>query len=318
VQLSRTAHRKFRYFAAITFGCGALLWCIWRYRLDSAVLVLIFLALLVPGRVLGYFWRDLLTGLRLLQERQFAQSARHSKKFLEDIGRRPWIQHLTWLGSGTYSRNAKSMALNNLGAAEIFLGEFAASRDHLEQSSRLDDENPLPYFNLAQLEMILGNKARSRDSLEQAKRRGYTKNLSDRLVQSAQSRFAFVEGRGASVGADNEEASVVLPPGTSLLSIQELVPANFRCGVEILNDNSTPMEFVVEILQSQLKLAYAEAIPAMLDIQKKGGRLFPTVNPADAQRIAEAISAASSARGHLLVCRAVGTGSQTAQDDYDE
>jgi ATP-dependent Clp protease adapter protein ClpS len=307
--LSRTARRKFRYFAAITFGCGALLWCIWRYRLDIAVVVLIFLALLVPGRVLGYFWRDLLTGLRLLRERQFAQSARHSKKFLEDIGRRPWIQHLTWLGSGTYSRNAKAMALNNLGAAEISLGDFAAARDHLEQSSNLDGENPLPYFNLAQLEMILGNEARFRESLEQAKRRGYTKNLSDRLVQSAQSRFAFVEGRGAKADADNEDAPVVLPPGKSVLSIPELVPADFRCGVEILNDNSTPMQFVVEILQSQLKLAYAEAIAAMRDIHKRGGRLFPTANPADARRIAETISATSSARGYSLVCRAVGTGS---------
>jgi len=80
------------------------------------------------------------------------------------------------------------MALNNLGAAEICLGEFAAARDHLEQSKRLDGENPLPYFNLAQLEMVLGNDATSRDCLEQARRRGYTKNLSDRLVQSAQSR----------------------------------------------------------------------------------------------------------------------------------
>ena len=307
--MSRTARRKFRYFAAITLGCGALLWCIWRYRLDSAAVVLIVLALLVPGRVLGYFWRDLLTGLRLLQERQFAQSVRHSKKFLEDIGRRPWIRHLTWLGSGTYSRDAKALALNNLGAAELFLGEFTASRDHLEQSRRLDDENPLPYFNMAQLELILGNKEKSRDSLEQAKRRGYTKSLSDRLVQSAQSRFAFFEGRSANVGAHQEDLSVVLPPGTSLLSILELVPGDFRCGIEVLNDNSTPMEFVVEILQAQLKLAYAEAVAAMLDIHKRGGRLFPTANLADARRIAETMSAASSARGHSLVCRAVGAGS---------
>ena len=65
----------------------------------------------------------------------------------------------------------------------------------------------------------------------------------------------------------------------SPLSIPELVPANFRCGVKVLNDNSTPTEFVVEILQTQLKLAYAEATAAMLDIHKRGGRLFPTVNP---------------------------------------
>lgn len=307
MQVSRTARRKFRYFALIIFGCGALLWCTWRYRLHGATLVLIVLALLVPGRVLGYFWRDLLTGLRLLRERQFAQSARHSKKFLEDIDRRPWIQHLTWLGSGTYSRNAKAMALNNLGAAEIFLGEFAAARDHLEQSSRLDDENPLPYLNLGKLMLILDDKARSRECLEQAKRRGYTNSLGDRLVRSAQSRFAFLEGRGADIPADINNVPIVLPPGTSLLSIPEFVPANFRCGVEILNDNSTPMDFVVEILQAELKLPHAEAITAMLDIHKRGGRLFPTADSADARRIAETISATSSARGHSLLCRAVGT-----------
>ena len=306
--MSRTAARKFRYFGTITIGCGALLWCLWRYRPDTAVVVLIFLALLIPGRVLGHFWRDLLTGLRLLRERQFAQSARHSEKFLEQIGRRPWIRHLTWLGSGIYSRNAKAMALNNLGAAEIYLGESAAARDHLEQSRKLDCENPLPYFNLAKLEMIQGNELGSRDCLEQAKRLGYAKSLSDRLIQSAQSRFGFIEGRGSKSGTDNDNEPVVLPPETSLLSIPELVPPNFHCGVEVLNDNSTPMDLVVEILQDQLKLTYSEAITAMLDIHRRGGRLFPTASLADARRLAEAFSVASNARGHSLVCRAVGEG----------
>jgi len=104
--LSRTARRKFRYFAAITFAFGAILWCIWRYRLDGAAVAVIVLALFVPGGSWDIL-EDLLTGLRLLRERQFAQSASHSKKFLEYIGTRPWIQHLTWFGSGTYSRDAK-------------------------------------------------------------------------------------------------------------------------------------------------------------------------------------------------------------------
>jgi hypothetical protein len=65
----------------------------------------------------------------------------------------------------------------------------------------------------------------------------------------------------------------------------------------------------VEILRAQLKLAYAEAIAAMLDIHKRGDRLFPMAHPADARRIAETIVATSSARGYSLVCRAVGTGS---------
>lgn len=94
-----------------------------------------------------------------------------------------------------------------------------------------------------------------------------------------------------------------------LLSIPEFVPPNFHCGVEILNDNATPMKFVVEILQVELKLAHAEAITAMLDIHKRGGRLFPTASLADAQRITENIRglrrpwsfAGMQSRKHLIV-----------------
>jgi ATP-dependent Clp protease adapter protein ClpS len=309
LQLNRTTRRKFRYFAAVVCGSAALLWCVWRYRLGGAAVALIVIGLLVPGRVLGYFWRDLLTGLRLLRARRFAQSARHSEQFLEDIHRRPWIQHLTWLGSGVHSRNATAMALNNLGAAEIFLGKFAAARDHLEESRRLDYENPLPYFNLARLEKMLGNEAGAQHCLEQAKQLGFRKSLADRLIQGSRARFAFFHGRGSDARADGRDESVILPPGTSLLSVPELVPAGFRCGIGILNDSSTPMEFVVEILHAQVKLTSAEAIAAMLDIHRTGGRLFPTDNYGDACRIAEAIHAASSARGYSLACSAVGADS---------
>jgi ATP-dependent Clp protease adapter protein ClpS len=106
------------------------------------------------------------------------------------------------------------------------------------------------------------------------------------------------------LGITNTEATVLLPPETTLLSKPEFVPPNFLCGVEILNDSSTPMEFVVTTLGSHLSLSYTDSIRAMLDIHRRGGRLFPTDSPDDARRIADAMSARSQEMGHSLVCRA--------------
>jgi len=71
------------------------------------------------------------------------------------------------------------------------MGNFDDARHHLEESRKLDDENPLPYFNLTQLHMILEESPKAQEFLIQTKRRGYSRGLSDELIHGAQSRFAF-------------------------------------------------------------------------------------------------------------------------------
>jgi hypothetical protein len=44
--------------------------------------------------------------------------------------------------------------------------------------------------------------------------------------------------------------SVILSPETSLLTLPNFVPPGFKCGVEVLNDDATPMEFVVSMLSA--------------------------------------------------------------------
>lgn len=102
-------------------------------------------------------------------------------------------------------------------------------------------------------------------------------------------------------------ASAVLPAGTgtSLLSILALVPANFVAGVEILSDNSTSVEFVVDTLQTHLGLDYSAAVRSMLDIHKRDGALFPTANISEGHRIAEAMTTHAASRGYSLVRRPV-------------
>ena len=95
------------------------------------------------------------------------------------------------------------------------------------------------------------------------------------------------------------------PPQVPLLQLPEYVPSGFKFGVEILNDTTTPMEFVVSVLGRHLGLKRADAIRAMLDIHARGGALFRTPTWEAAETAAGEIALEAAQRGHHLVCRAV-------------
>jgi ATP-dependent Clp protease adaptor protein ClpS len=123
--------------------------------------------------------------------------------------------------------------------------------------------------------------------------------------------FSYVEvflrrvGRPTLAGSSVAPISVILPLETSLLALPDFVPPGFKCGVEVLNDDSTPMEFVVSMLSAQLGLDRKEAIRAMLAIHTNGGALLATPTRAAAEAAVRAITTEASNRGHPLVCRAV-------------
>jgi ATP-dependent Clp protease adaptor protein ClpS len=75
--------------------------------------------------------------------------------------------------------------------------------------------------------------------------------------------------------------------------------------VEILNDDGTPMEFVVEILENHLSLDHESAISAMLRIHKHGGQLFPLDDRTRAEEVADGVMKEARHLGHPLQCRAV-------------
>ena len=100
-------------------------------------------------------------------------------------------------------------------------------------------------------------------------------------------------------------ASPLFPPETRLLTIDGLLPPGFTTGIEMLNDDTTPMEFVIEMLQKHLKLEREAAVAAMLGVHTRGGLLLPVEDHERAEQIARAIATESRERGHQLICRAV-------------
>jgi tetratricopeptide (TPR) repeat protein len=195
--MSRTGRRKIVYFTIV--GGGAILgfWAIRHFALTLPEIILLVLVLLVPGRILGFFWRDLLRGLRLLKEKQYEESIRHSRAFLDQLQARPWIRHLIWLGYGTYSRDAQALALNNLGAAELMLSRLAEAKAHLESSIKVDGENPLPWFNVARWALSIGaGQEEVARYLAEARQRGLSQGISDKIMMASQGRFARTDGQG--------------------------------------------------------------------------------------------------------------------------
>jgi len=193
--MSRTTLYKGVYFAMLAAAGVIGLGFIAIFHFSWIAIIAVFIAMQIPGRILGYYWRDLLKGLRLLNAREFAESKLCSEKFLQEFPARRWIKNLVWLGSSTYSRNPEVLALNNLGAAELNLGEVASARTHLERAINLDPFCPLPYYNMAVLCQVEDDEAGAQQWFADASRLGFANKLSDKIVRSSQTRFANRSGR---------------------------------------------------------------------------------------------------------------------------
>lgn len=103
----------------------------------------------------------------------------------------------------------------------------------------------------------------------------------------------------------------VFPPETALLRLDGFTPPGFVSGVEILNDNLTPMAFVISVLRSGIGLSETDAIRTMLPIHKKGGVLLPVQSFDEAERVADFVVSEARSKNHPLVCRAVKVESQS-------
>src|SRR5271154_4394763 len=101
--MSRTSFYKGVYFVVVAGGAALLLWVVFYFHFTGVGIGLLVVCLFVPGRILGFYWRDLLRGLRLLKTKNYAESKRHSELFLATLQQKPWLKKLIWLGFGVYS-----------------------------------------------------------------------------------------------------------------------------------------------------------------------------------------------------------------------
>jgi ATP-dependent Clp protease adapter protein ClpS len=102
--------------------------------------------------------------------------------------------------------------------------------------------------------------------------------------------------------------SPVFPDGTELTEMEGFAPEGFVSGVQILNDATTPMWDVVELLMGTLGMSKDDAVKIMLQIHLKGGALLRMSTSAEASERAGALSSEALARSLPLRVKRVGVG----------
>jgi len=156
----------------------------------------LFFALLLSGRVQAYFWSELLAGLHDLNRRDYPASKSHSERFLAQLHDGPWLKHLIWFGTSSYSLSVEALALNNLGAAELVLGEADAARAHLNEAIAKDPKFPLPYRNMGLLIQSTASTEEARPWFEKAIALGLRGDWSDRVARASQRNNAELSTTG--------------------------------------------------------------------------------------------------------------------------
>ena len=259
--MTRTARYKLIYFAilagGVLLGLAVTLLLSRTSSFFPVVLIGVCLLLLVPGRIQGYFWSDLQAGLYHLNRKHYAASKAHSERFLVTLRKRPWLRQLIWLGTSAYSRNVEVLARNNLGAAMMKLGEIDAAKEQLTRAIALDPECPLPYRNMGVLTLHSATSAEAMPWFEKAAALGLTDGWSDRVVRASQDRHAARSTTDKS--ADAETLNDTLPP-----------TINGPFLIEILNNDETPLEFVVACLEETFGLTGIQAIRIARAVDERG------------------------------------------------
>jgi tetratricopeptide (TPR) repeat protein len=193
--MNRTTVLKFCYAAIIALVVPIVI-VVWDILGgEPLTLLLMGAVLLIPGRLQGFFFRDLFVGRRLLEHGYLEEAAIHTERFLAVVRKHPWRNKLLWLAWSVYTTSAEAMALNNIGAARLGLGEFEAAKSALLAARAIDPKYPLPPFNLAILATIQGAPEAAEMLASEAFRLGYTGSSIDLVIGQAQSLLAAIEGR---------------------------------------------------------------------------------------------------------------------------
>jgi len=86
------------------------------------------------------------------------------------------------------------------------------------------------------------------------------------------------------------------------------MPNFSRCDVLLLNDNDTPMEFVVIVLERFFGMPHDEAVTHMFRIDNEGRAICGTYSPEEAEKKVADVLAFAAKHKHPLQCAATPSG----------
>lgn len=168
--MNRATIIKTLYFSSLALALAAGGYLVTVTKGSLLLVVGIMLLLLLPGRITGYLWRDLIAGRRLVDSGRYSEAITLFESFLADLKRRRWLNWIIWLTPSLYTTSAEAMTLNNLGVCQLELGEFEGAEAHFKQALSIDPKYPMPHYNLAILEMYQDRPESSQRHLSEENR----------------------------------------------------------------------------------------------------------------------------------------------------
>lgn len=192
--MSRTALLKWCYtLLMISAFCAGLYAVAAKIIPTTTGAILVAAVLLVPGRVVGYVWRDFLQGKRHADANRWEEAIPLFESFLNRLKGTPSIGWLIWISPSLYTVDAGAMVLNNMGVCHLETGRLALAKEHLLGALKKDERNPLPHHNLAIVAALEKDEGSTHRHVSEAQRLGYKGSSMDMILQKAKEIYARVE-----------------------------------------------------------------------------------------------------------------------------
>lgn len=192
--MSRTTLLKWCYTLTAVTAFSAGFYAVAAKIIPSSTAVFLVAAvLLIPGRIVGYVWRDFLQGKRHVDAKRWEEAIPLFESFLKRLRATPTIGWLFWISPSTYTISAGAMALNNIGVCHLETGRLSRAKEHLLGALELDSRYPLPHHNLAIVASVEKDEASTQHHVSEARRLGYTESSIDKILQKSKEIYAILE-----------------------------------------------------------------------------------------------------------------------------
>ncbi len=181
--MSRTLKYKIAYPILIVAAVGIIAVVVHLLNLHWLLtLFLLGLVLIVPGRVGGYFLKDLFLARKLIADEKPEEAIEASDRMLATLKREPWRQRFMYCFYNFYTWDARALLTNNMGACQLMMGQLDQGEKTLKAAIKLDEKNPMPYYNLAIVEHVRGNAEEGERLFSIARDYGYTASNTEQLI----------------------------------------------------------------------------------------------------------------------------------------
>lgn len=192
--MSRTALLKWCYtLLTISAFCTGFYAVVAKIIPSTTGAILVAAVLLIPGRVVGYVWRDFLQGKRHVDAKRWEEAIPLFESFQERLNGTSSIGWLIWISPSLYTVDAGAMVLNNIGVCHLETGRLALAKEHLLEALKKDERYPFPHHNLAVVAALEKDEASMHHHVSEAQRLGYKGGSMDMILKKSKEIYARLE-----------------------------------------------------------------------------------------------------------------------------